>query len=40
MFRGLSKEVVPVLYDITNLRKDGKGFFILDSSEYTMFPIE
>ncbi len=40
MFRGLSKEVVPVLYDITNLRKDGKGFFKLDSDAYTFFPNE
>ena len=40
MFRGLSKEVVPVLYDITNLRKDGKGFFKVDSLDYSLFPNE
>ncbi len=44
MFRGLSKEDVPVLYQIHNLREDGAygfpAYFKLDSSDYSLFPQE
>ena len=40
MFKGLSKDDVPVLYQISNLRVDGKNYFKLDSEEYSLFPYE
>ena len=40
MFRGLSKDVVPVLYQIHNLRKDGHFYFKLDNLDYSLFPNE
>ena len=44
MFRGLSKDVVPVLYQIHNLNEDGyfgaPAYFKLDSSDYSLFPQE
>ena len=40
MFRGLSKDDVPVLYQINNLYKDGWKYFNLDSEEYSLFPNE
>ncbi len=40
MFRGLSKEVVPVLYQIHNLDKDGYYYFKLDNADYSLFPYE
>ena len=40
MFRGLSKDQVSVLYQISNLHKDGYYYFKLDNAEYTLFPYE
>ncbi len=40
MFRGLSKDVVPVLYQIHYLNKDGLEYFKLDNAEYSLFPNE
>ena len=40
MFRGLSKDVVPVLYQIHNLREDGFYYFKLDNADYSLFPNE
>ena len=40
MFRGLSKDVVPVLYQIHNLSEIGFDYFKLDSEDYTLFPNE
>ena len=40
MFRGLSKDQVSVLYQISNLDKDGYGYFKLDIAEYSLFPYE
>ena len=44
MFTKLSKEDVPVLYQIHNLKEDGYGglpaYFKLDSSDYSLFPQE
>ena len=40
MFKGLSKDDVPVLYQISNLREEGYWYFKLDSEEYSLFPYE
>ncbi len=40
MFTGLKKEDVPVLYEINNLRKDGKEYFKLDNEDYSLFSYE
>ena len=40
MFKGLSKDDVPVLYQIHNLDDNGSGYFKLDSEEYSLFPYE
>ena len=40
MFRGLSKNQVSVLYQISNLDKDGWWYFKLDNDEYSLFPYE
>ena len=40
MFRGLSKDVVPVLYQIHNLDEDGYEYFKLDNLDYSLFPNE
>ena len=40
MFRGLSKDQVPVLYQIYNLNEDGMCYFKLDNEEYSLFPFE
>ena len=40
MFKGLSKDDVPVLYKINNLREDGYAYFKLDSDKYSLFPDE
>ena len=40
MFRGLSKDVVPVLYKIHNLSKYGLEYFKLDNLDYSLFPNE
>ena len=40
MFRGLSKDDVPVLFQINNLREDGENYFNLDSSDYSLFTYE
>ena len=40
MFRGLSKDDVPVLYQIFNLNKDGWDYFNLDNADYSLFPYE
>ena len=40
MFRGLSKDQVSVLYQISHLRKNGLGYFKLDNEEYSLFPYE
>ena len=39
MFRGLSKDVVPVLYQIHNLG-GGWHYFKLDNLDYSLFPNE
>ena len=40
MFRGLSKDVVPVLYQIYNLSENGWDYFKLDNLDYSLFPNE
>ena len=40
MFRGLSKDVVPVLYQIHNLDERGFHYFKLDNLDYSLFPNE
>ena len=40
MFRGLSKDVVPVLYQIHNLSEYGFYYFKLDNLDYSLFPNE
>ena len=40
MFKGLSKDQVSVLYQISNLHKDGYLYFKLDNAEYSLFPYE
>ena len=40
MFKGLSKDDVPVLYQISNLWEDGWRYFKLDTNEYSLFPKE
>ena len=40
MFRGLSKDVVPVLYQIHNLNQLGWYYFKLDNLDYSLFPNE
>ena len=40
MFRGLSKDQVSVLYQISNLDKNGLYYFKLDNEEYSLFPYE
>ena len=40
MFRGLSKDVVPVLYQIHNLDENGYRYFKLDNLDYSLFPNE
>ena len=40
MFKGLSKDDVPVLYQINNLDKFGYNYFKLDNEEYSLFPYE
>ena len=40
MFRGLSKDVVPVLYQIHNLDEGGWDYFKLDNADYSLFPNE
>ena len=40
MFRGLSNDEVPVLYQINNLDKNGYWYFKLDNSDYSLFPYE
>ena len=40
MFKGLSKDDVPVLYQISNLDEYGLAYFKLDSKEYSLFPYE
>ena len=40
MFRGLSKDQVPVLYQIYNLNDEGLSYFKLDNEEYSLFPFE
>ena len=40
MFRGLSKDVVPVLYQIHNLSVNGYYYFKLDNLDYSLFPTE
>ena len=40
MFRGLSKDDVPVLYQIHNLSEDGFKYFKLDNLDYSLFPNE
>ena len=40
MFRGLSKDVVPVLYQIHDLDEDGWYYFKLDNADYSLFPNE
>ena len=40
MFRGLSKDVVPVLYQIHNLNEGGLDYFKLDNLDYSLFPNE
>ena len=40
MFKGQSKNDVPVLYQINNLDKEGWNYFNLDTEEYSLFPHE
>ena len=40
MFKGLSKDDVPVLYQIHNLIENGRFYFKLDSEEYSLFSYE
>ena len=40
MFRGLSKDQVSVLYQISNLSPFGLAYFKLDNAEYSLFPYE
>ena len=40
MFRGLSKDDIPVLYQINNLSEDGLNYFILDNADYSLFHDE
>jgi hypothetical protein len=40
MFRGLSKDQVSVLYQISNLDEYGWGYFKLDNADYSLFPHE
>ena len=40
MFRGLSKDVVPVLYQIHNLDEDGYEYFKLDNLDYSLLSNE
>ena len=41
MFKGLSKDDVPVLYQISNLNEYGyRYYFKLDSEQYSLFPYE
>ena len=40
MFTRLSKDVVPVLYQIHNLSEDGWNYFKLDNADYSLFPNE
>ena len=40
MFKGLSKEDVPVLYQIYGLSGEGIGYFKFDSEEYSLFSYE
>ena len=40
MFKGLSRDDVPVLYQINNLSELAWGYFKLDSEEYSLFTYE
>ncbi len=40
MFKGLSKDDVPVLYQINNLSEDGYHYFKLDNQDYSLFSSE
>ena len=40
MFRGLSKDDVPVLYQINDLSDRGFSYFKLDNADYSLFPQE
>ncbi len=40
MFRGLSKDDVPALYQIHNLNQFGFYYFKLDNTDYSLFPNE
>ncbi|MFN9898412.1 MAG: hypothetical protein ACK55Z_06365 [bacterium] len=36
----MSKDIVPVLYQIHNLSEDGMWYFKLDNADYSLFPNE
>ena len=40
MFFGLNKDDIAVLYQINNLSENGRRYFKLDNSDYTLFPYE
>ncbi len=40
MFKGLSKDVMPVLYQIHGLSEGGFYYFKLDNAGYSLFPYE
>ena len=40
MFTGLNNEHVPVLYQINNLKENGRHYFKLDNADYSLFPYE
>ncbi len=40
MFKGLSEDDVPVLYQINGLNKDGYYYIKLDNPGYSLFPYE
>ena len=40
MLKGLTKDDVPILYQIYNLDKIGRGYFKMDSEDYSLFQSE
>ena len=40
MFKGLSKDEVPVLYQIDKLNETSCANFVLDNSDYSLFTYE
>jgi hypothetical protein len=40
MFKGISNQNIPVLYQISNINEKGKYYFKLDNAYYLLFPYE